>query len=74
LHAFKVVAKVSAAAAAYPTDFIVVIVVSVLSDQLAARCSLQACDVTTPAARKQLLKFVEDNDECIGPGSLSTIS
>jgi len=34
-----------------------------LVDQLAGKCSLQSCEATTPAARKQLSKFVENDDE-----------
>ena len=45
-----------------------------LVDQQAGKCSLQSREATTAAGRKQLLKFVEDDDDIIGPGSLSKSS
>jgi len=43
-------------------------------DRRALEYSPYAIERTTAAARKQLLKFVEDDDKTTGPRSLSTSS
>ena len=72
-------ARVNAAVAAIATAFLVNIVVSIVSlvwviDRRALEYSPYAIERTTAAARKQLLKFVEDDDEIAGPRSLSKSS